>query len=170
MMNPQVMRSMAQLQQAMGGFPSPGTAVPPFHPVAGSAGQQSSPFAAAATGRTGVDNAGMDFTSLFQSLQNTQMTGGAGLSSTATASVSPQNPAERYRQQLRSLYDMGFDDEQQNLSALQAAHGNLNRAVDMLLAGEVPSSSISAPNAAVNNSADNAPAPEPKDEQDKKND
>jgi ubiquilin len=68
----------------------------------------------------------VDFSSLLQQLQNTSI------------AAPHQHPADRFRLQLTSLRDMGFDDEQANLRALQANHGNLNRAVDMLLMGTVP--------------------------------
>ena len=162
MMDPNIMRSMAQLQQAMGGSANPNNVG--THP--------SGSNAASHTPVTPVP--GMDFTSLFQSMQNTHIG--------AQPSAAPQNPADRFRNQLRSLYEMGFDDEQQCMAALQSAHGNLNRAVDMLLAGEVPASAPqpAAPSASPsppsdapsseNNSEPEAPAPAPKDAEDKKND
>jgi hypothetical protein len=52
-----------------------------------------------------------------------------------------QPPAVQYQRQLQSLYDMGFDDEQGNLNALVAVHGNLNRAVDMLIEAAATSTS-----------------------------
>ena len=62
-----------------------------------------------------------------------------GLVSPASLQQQPQqSPAERFRIQLRSLYDMGFDDEQRSLAALQQTGGNLNRAVDVLLSGDIP--------------------------------
>jgi ubiquilin len=80
-------------------------------------------------------------------------------------------PAERYAVQLRSLYDMGFDDEQRNLQALDQVHGNLNRAVDFLLT--MPVASTPTPTSAP---ADRSTAPDegassdPKEAEDKKND
>jgi len=84
---------------------------------------------------------------------------------------------------------MGFDDEQQSLAALLRAQGNLNRAVDILLAGEVPATqtvpstaaAAAAPagNDAVNNAenpSDSNQSPKesdsgaPKDSTEKKND
>ncbi|GAX11723.1 ubiquilin [Fistulifera solaris] len=80
-------------------------------------------------------------------------------------------PAERYAVQLRSLYDMGFDDEQRNLQALEQVHGNLNRAVDYLLTMPLSSTPPSA-SAPTNNSttSDTGAPSEPKDADDKKND
>jgi ubiquilin len=135
MMNPTVMRSMAQMQQAM---------VPP---------SSNNPISA-----TAPQGQGIDFSSLLQSMQNP--------STTLAPPGPPSTPADRYRNQLRSLYDMGFDDEQQSLAALQAAHGNLNRAVDMLLAGEVPVS----PQAPAVAGDQQEPPPPSKDHEDKKND
>lgn len=171
MMNPQVMRSMMQMQQAMGGLANPNNAAPAA-PGTSANNSMNNPFMPGA----------LDFSSLFQSMQNAQI---GGQQAAAAAATPPQDPADRYRNQLRSLYDMGFDDEQQSLAALQAAHGNLNRAVDMLLAGEVPASSRTPPapmpappsnNADSNNNNNNEgeeaqpPAPAPKDAEDKKND
>jgi ubiquilin len=81
------------------------------------------------------------------------------------------SPAERYAVQLRSLYDMGFDDEQRNLQALEQVHGNLNRAVDYLLTMPVPSvpTSASAPTDS-STTPDVGASSDPKDEKDKKND
>merc|ERR1712228_568555 len=69
----------------------------------------------------------LDFSNLLQQFQ------GLNTASPTGAPSQPTNPADRYRVQLRSLYDMGFDDEQASLAALQAVNGNLNRAVDHLL-------------------------------------
>merc|ERR1711957_1092806 len=49
-----------------------------------------------------------------------------------------QYPADRYRNQLQSLRDMGFDNEQQCLQVLQQNHGNVNRAVDILVMSPQP--------------------------------
>lgn len=80
-----------------------------------------------------------------------------------------QPPAERYATQLRSLYDMGFDDEQRNLQALEQVQGNLNRAVDHLLAMPVASTPAPPP-AASNDSQTPGPSTDPKNADDKKND
>lgn len=80
-------------------------------------------------------------------------------------------PAERYAIQLRSLYDMGFDDEQRNLQALEQVQGNLNRAVDFLLSMPVASTPTSAhPVAESSPTADPGASSDPKDADDKKND
>lgn len=42
-------------------------------------------------------------------------------------------PGQRFRQQLQSLQDMGFTDRSANIRALSSAHGNLNRAIEILL-------------------------------------
>ncbi len=42
-------------------------------------------------------------------------------------------PQERYRVQLQKLQEMGFSDEEANLSALQAAGGSVNAAIERLL-------------------------------------
>ena len=42
-------------------------------------------------------------------------------------------PQERYRVQLQKLQEMGFSDEEANLSALQATDGSVNAALARLL-------------------------------------
>ena len=98
-----------------------------------------------------------------------------------------QHPADRYRPQLQSLRDMGFDNEQQCLQVLQQYHGNLNRAVDVLIMTPptpVPVAPVPAPVAAPTATPPAAaasssspqqhdtdePLPDPKEAQDKKDD
>jgi len=104
--------------------------------------------------------------------------GGAGLyGSPQQPQQQQQHPADRYRSQLNSLRDMGFDDEQQCLAVLQQNHGNLNRAVDALLMG--PPAAPPAPSPAPAAAAASTPStsneqqeslPDPKNAQDKKDD
>jgi ubiquilin len=42
-------------------------------------------------------------------------------------------PQERYRVQLQKLQEMGFSDEEANLTALQATGGSVNAAIERLL-------------------------------------
>jgi hypothetical protein len=42
-------------------------------------------------------------------------------------------PGQRFRQQLNSLQDMGFTDRSANIRALTSSHGNINRAIEILL-------------------------------------
>jgi len=58
------------------------------------------------------------------------MGGGVGAPGTAA-----QPPEERFRVQLEKLRDMGFTDQASNIVALQATSGNLDAAIDRLLAG-----------------------------------
>merc|ERR1719343_202647 len=113
-----------------------------------------------------------------QQMQN-MFGGAAGGSSPFGASPQQQqqqqqHPADRYRSQLNSLRDMGFDDEQQCLAVLQQNHGNLNRAVDALLMGPpvaaAPAPPPAASSSSSNNDAPQEPLPDPKSEQDKKDD
>ena len=48
-------------------------------------------------------------------------------------------PHARFPRQLQSLLDMGFDDEERNIRALNAVGGNVNRAVEWLLLHPVDS-------------------------------
>ena len=114
MMNPQTLRSMMQLQQAMGGAGA-GGGMPGFPPP-------------------GAGGAGMDFGSLLGSMQGANLgsPGGAG------GPAANRPPEERYRVQLQSLRDMGFDDDAANIRILEQNHGNVNQTIDALLSQPAP--------------------------------
>ena len=205
MMNPQALRSMLQLQQAMGGtggmpggMGMGGSMAPPSGGSAAGSGLDFSNLLGGGMPPTGQlpPAAGnpLDFSAMMQQLQGMQGMGSPVMGGTAPpAAPSNQHPADRYRRQLQSLRDMGFDDEQQCLAVLQQNHGNLNRAVDALLMGPpavessspapapAPATPAPAPSASSNdtstannnnNNNDNeeqAPS-EPKDATEKKND
>lgn len=112
MMNPQTLRAMLQLQQSFSGLTPPSGAPAPA--------------------------GGLDFSNLL------------GTSSAAAPPVNPffsfpfappqqqqqhhhPAPGERFRHQLDSLNGMGFTDRSANIRALVSAHGNVNRAVEILL-------------------------------------
>lgn len=163
MFNPQTMRQMMEMQRSMGGgMPGsmPGGAGMPggFPPMMGGMpfGMPPQP----GPNNTGMPGGGgdMDFSNLLQQFQQTGI-GGAAAFSGPPAQVPPSNPADRYRNQLQSLYGMGFDDEQANLAALEANHGNLNRAVDHLLSSPPPPSAPAPAEAAAaaSSEGDNAP-------------
>ena len=195
MMNPQNLRNMMQMQQAMSGFglgsstataaaPQGGMMMPPFLPRNASTG--SSVGGAPPVGLdfsnllqgTGVGSSGgaaatfppMDFGALMQNMQFAGSGGGGAAAggpggmffpppSFGAASIQQQqiqHPADRFRYQLQSLRDMGFDDELANLAALQQTHGNLNRAVDQLLMGPPSSTTVPTPT-----SSSSAPSPAP---------
>jgi ubiquilin len=130
MMQPDNLRAMMQLQQSMGGgFPPGGGWMMP------------SPMDQNGVGAFGMPPSpsspvGLDFSSLLNQMQQTSL-GSTPFTTTGTQQQQ-QHPSDRFRIQLQSLRDMGFDDEQTSLRAIMASHGNLNRAVDMLLMGEVP--------------------------------
>ena len=42
-------------------------------------------------------------------------------------------PGQRFRMQLQNLHDMGFTDRSSNIRALTSSHGNVNRAIEILL-------------------------------------
>ncbi len=50
------------------------------------------------------------------------------------APVRQQPPEERYASQLVRLEEMGFTDRQQNIRALTAAHGDVDAAVNLIVA------------------------------------
>jgi len=153
MLNPTTMRNMVQFQRAMGGGggamgagmpPNPWGAPPPaggaaaanpWGPSAAVPPMMGNPWGPSpASGAPG----GLDFSSLLGNMQN------MNVSSAATTPSPPQHPADRYRTQLQSLRDMGFDDEILSLRALERFHGNVNRAVDALLMGEITHDSTTA--------------------------
>jgi hypothetical protein len=132
----------------------------------------------------------MDFSQLLNSFQSTGLSVGSSF-----APPPPQQqqaaPADRFRVQLASLRDMGFDDELACIRALELHHGNVNRAIDYLFSnpGSAPVSSNSdfaaaepatdsapaeeEPAAPANSSSNDDSAPveeEPKGSDDKKND
>lgn len=125
MMNPTNLRAMAQMQNAMQTLGQNIPGLPNTFPMsnAGATGSSSTPGATSAP-----PVGGMDFSSLLNQLQNTSMSGGSGTSSTNTGVA----PEQRYRMQLQSLNDMGFDNNEINIRALTQTHGNVNRAVDLL--------------------------------------
>lgn len=186
MMNPQTLRSMIQLQQSLGGSMPGGGSFPPIPtpPANAPGGLDFSSILQGGTGTSSSPNpstnpgAGvappMDFSALFRQMQQGSIPFGFPPS---TQQHQQQLPADRYRMQLQSLRDMGFDDEQACLAALQQNHGNLNRAVDQLLMAPptvsvppAPAPSAQPPAPATSQPpppADDAP---PKGSDDKKND
>ena len=76
----------------------------------------------------------MDFGSLLGSMQGADLgsPGGAG----GAGAYRP--PEERYRVQLQSLRDMGFDDDAANIRILEQNHGNVNQTIDTLLSQPAP--------------------------------
>ena len=125
-MNPNNLRSMVQMQQAMqqlsGGMPSfPGVSASPapaggldFSNLLGSGGTWgggAAPF-------------------MFPFMPPARAGGPTSVSGGSTAQPAP---GQRFRQQLQSLDDMGFTDRSANIRALSSAHGNVNRAIEILL-------------------------------------
>ncbi|KAL7470242.1 hypothetical protein ACHAXS_010479 [Conticribra weissflogii] len=150
MMDPNNLRAMLQMQRSMqqlsGSFPG---MIPPTTPGSSGAGT-------ASTAPAG----GLDFSSLLggsgtaaSSSSNPASSGpgtfnpffpfampppGVGRSASSTPgsgnpSSSHPAPGQRFRVQLQSLQDMGFTDRAANIRALTTGHGNLNRAIEILL-------------------------------------
>merc|ERR1712232_755801 len=84
------------------------------------------PTPSGTSGDDGTVPNNLDFSQLLTQLQNTSMS-----SPPSTSNVPPE---ERYRVALQSLNDMGFTNRDQNLRILQQAQGNVNRAVELILA------------------------------------
>jgi hypothetical protein len=109
--------------------------------------------------------------------------GGAGGPTAAIGrSAAQPAPGQRFRQQLQSLDDMGFTDRSANIRALASAHGNVNRAIEILLENPPEmgdSLQVGASDGSGNdvvggvsqaNSDGTGEASEPKDSSEKKND
>lgn len=130
MMNPSNLRAMMQMQNAMQqlGQNIPGFPTFPSNNMGSSTNNTSSVPGATPTPAPGV----MDFTSLFNQLENTSISAGAGTGRAGASTPSSVAPEQRYRMQLQSLNDMGFDNNEINIQALTRTHGNVNRAVDLL--------------------------------------
>lgn len=155
MMDPSVMRAMMTLQQSVGNDPNilqsiqtlqealgggtttavtPGTMFP--YTAAGMA--NSPPVIPAGVPAPPVG--GLDFSTLLQQTQNMNI------------SHQQQQQQRRYDVLVSQLVDMGFDDREANLRALQATGGNINRAVDYLLENpSIPSTPITTTNSNNNN-------------------
>ncbi len=59
--------------------------------------------------------------------------GAGGPTAVIGGSAAQPAPGQRFRQQLQILQDMGFTDRTANIRALSSAHGNVNRAIEILL-------------------------------------
>lgn len=187
LLDPAQMRSMIQMQQAMQGQSGSGANMSGANMDTEMSGMSStndspstSPHAPHERLQGVLGQPGMDFGNLMQQLQgagldmnmnNTNAGAGGGMPMNmgslfgappagfgAPQQQQQQPPAVRYQRQLQSLYDMGFDDEQRNLDALLAVHGNLNRAVDMLVEGNVPTTTTTTNATSSSNSNTTAPA------------
>lgn len=141
MLDPNNLRSMLQVQNAMQNL---GLGLGP-----GSGGFPGSDLGSGIPGGVPPPNAGvppgLDFSTLLNQLQPTSM-GNYGLASDASAvrgNAASIPPEQRYRLQLQSLNDMGFDDNVANLAVLEQTHGNVNRAIDLLLTNPPPASTSS---------------------------
>lgn len=114
-MNPTTLRSMMQMQQQMGGIAGTDRGSDGLNPwMMGS----------------GAPSNALDFSSLLG-------TPVPGLPNHWALNTEQTQPQQRYVRQLQQMSDMGFDDEAAAIAALQSAHGNLNRAVDLLLTESV---------------------------------
>ena len=146
MMDPNVMRSMMSLQQSMQ-QQQQGNPNNMWHSLLNlqQALGPTTMFPSDTRIPSGVPAApggGLDFSSLLQQTQNMNL-----LPQQHSTSQQQQQQQRRYDHLVTQLVDMGFDNRESNLRALQATGGNINRAVDYLL--ENPTS-----NTTVNNSSD----------------
>lgn len=199
-MDPNNLRAMMQMQQSMQqltGSMSPG--MMGGNPWAAGGSNTAAPPAAPA--------GGLDFSSLLGGGAAAPRAGGASTTTAPMANpfmfpfVPPPGgqqpgamggstqqqevPGQRFRNQLQNLHDMGFTDRSSNIRALTSSHGNVNRAIEILLesppemggdtSGEANDEAADSGEAAVpsGNTDDNDAAPEntePKESGEKKND
>lgn len=172
MMNPNNLRSMMQMQNNMqsmgmgGGFPGMGM---------GMDMDMGSGIPGGVPPANAGSPPGLDFSTLLNQMQSTSI-GGMNAPNTGSAPISPE---QRFRMQLQSLNDMGFDDNQVNITALTQTHGNVNRAIDILFANPpapVQTETTSMDTGDVTNESNEVPTEHssenatPKDAGDKKND
>jgi len=172
MMQPDTLRSMAQMQQAMGqlqGTPGLQGLMPPggFPGIMGTPSGSTAP-APPATG-------GLDFSSLLgaggtpgaapaaPSMANPFMfpfapPAAGGQQPAAATSQQQEAPGQRFRQQLQNLQDMGFTDRSANIAALSSSQGNVNRAIEVLLESPPEMGGSSEPPAADGAGVDTATA------------
>jgi len=147
MMNPENLRAMSQMQSAMQqmGGNMPGFPAMPNTPGMGMGMGLGMPPPTSTNDRQPLSmgtnnntNNGMDFSSLLNQFQSTSVSGMNTPNMASPIMQSQQHmgqvipPEQRYRLQLQSLNDMGFDDNEANISALTQTHGNVNRSVDVL--------------------------------------
>lgn len=125
MMDPTNLRALSQIQGAMQTLQGNGMSMPGMPPIPDMGG------ASGAAGQGG-NNPALDFSGLLSSFQNANLGTAHPM---APAMTQMQPPEERFSNQLASLNDMGFNDRAANIQALVACHGNVNRAVEMLLGG-----------------------------------
>ncbi|ONH70558.1 Ubiquitin domain-containing protein DSK2 [Pichia kudriavzevii] len=154
--NPQAMRSMMEMQRAMGGigatgantnFPSPGNPTDsntantdsPSNSTSNSSGSSvpSNPFASLFG--AGVPGAGLGGNPFLANPNLMNLFGGAstGTGSAAPSASDTRPPEEVYATQLRQLNDMGFFDFDRNIAALRRSGGSVEGAIEMLLNGSV---------------------------------
>lgn len=178
-MDPNNLRSMVQMQQAMQqlsgnvpGFPGAN----PYAPLPPSAGGLDF---SSLLGTGGTTGGAAPTVNPFMFPLMPPAAGGTAASSIGGSVAQPAAPGQRFRMQLQSLHDMGFTDRSANIRALTSTSGNVNRAIELLLENppEIADSLEEgvAGDGVVNsvNSADNGGAAEsatPKDSSEKKND
>jgi len=141
MMDPTNVRAMIQMQQAMEQLNGSMSGIGGIPTLGGGGGGAAPPAG------------GLDFSNLLGSSSNSGSNRGAsgaapmanpfmfpfmppvagGGQHSVGGNASQPAPGQRFRQQLNSLHDMGFTDRSANIRALTSSHGNVNRAIEILL-------------------------------------
>ena len=149
MMDPNNLRAMLQMEQAMqqlsgsmpglqvgaaqgfrGSAAAGGSAVPP--PPAAGGLDFSSLLGASGTASSGAGGVPAAAAPMANPFMFPLMPPAAGGQQQPGSSAQPA-PGQRFRVQLQNLQDMGFTDRSANIRALTSSHGNVNRAIEILL-------------------------------------
>ena len=133
MMDPSNMRSMVQMQQNMQQLSGsmPGMMGIPAPAPAG--GLDFSNLLGAGGTRSGATAVAPMVNPFMFPFMPPAASGTGGPAAVIGGSAAQPAPGQRFRQQLQSLQDMGFTDRSANIRALSSAHGNVNRAIEILL-------------------------------------
>ena len=133
-MDPNHLRSMIQMQQAMqqltGSLPGFPAQPNPYAPPPPAGGLDFSSLLGAG-GTTGVVPPAAPLVNPFMFPFMPPAAGGVPAGGVPAQPAAA--PGQRFRQQLQSLQDMGFTDRSANIRALTSASGNVNRAIENLL-------------------------------------
>jgi len=132
MLNPDNLRAMSQLQQAINpngnamfpGLPASGNANPWGGQTVGSSTTSSTNNSSGVTGNSGLD---------FSSLWNNNPNPATGTSAPFPNLFGVSSANTNYDSQIDQMIEMGFTDREANRRALEACGGNINRAVEWLL-------------------------------------
>ncbi|KAK1736506.1 ubiquilin family protein [Skeletonema marinoi] len=191
MLEPNNIRAMAQMQQAMGqlsgSFPGMGLGSMP-NPSNTAAPPQGGLDFSSLLGGSGASGGGASGGGAANPIFNNPLYANPGAAANPLFGglgggqpSSQPAPGQRFRVQLQNLQDMGFTDRSANIRALTSSHGNVNRAIEILLesppemggsdaAAETNAEAAAESSQVADDAAANSGDSEPKDTTEKKND